>query len=399
MHIRNCAILCGMRQKRVFRVFAFVNLASEAGQRRITGIYRFLGEGREWDFNLVRSFSEFTPRVLRAAVREKYDGYVFTVPNDLDANTLYASLGAPAIFFFDRPNEEVLARIPKSVFIVDDNAAFGRTAARRLAANPLLRAFAFAGAAAPRPWSHERGAAFAAALAERGHAVEMIDRAESISQKALVKRLLALPKPCGVFAAYDDVGRRVVEAARDAGLKVPDDVEVLSVGDDEMVCGYVRPTLTSLAPDFETGGYRAARELQAMMLGAKPRKRVFLVGLRDIVERGSTHNASPGRSMARAALAYIEANALRGITATDVVRHLGVSRSLADVRFREETGTSILQAILDVRLGEVKRLLSETALPIGEVARRAGYPNANYLKNLFRRHFGESMRDWRRRQG
>ena len=162
-----------------------------------------------------------------------------------------------------------------------------------------------------------------------------------------------------------------------------------------MVCDHVRPTLTSLAPDFEEEGYRAARELQAMMYGARPRKRVFLIGLRGVEERGSTRNASPGKSIAHAARAYIEANALRGITAADVVRHLGVSRSLADLRFREETGTSLLRAILDVRLGEVKRLLSETALPIGEVARRAGYPNANYLKNLFRRHVGQSMRDWR----
>ena len=101
-------------------------------------------------------------------------------------------------------------------------------------------------------------------------------------------------------------------------------------------------------------------------------------------------------SLARAALAYIAENALRGITATDVVRHLGVSRSLANLRFREETGSSFLQAILDARLGEVKRLLAETTLPIGDVAQRAGYPNANYLKNLFKRHFGQSMRDWRR---
>lgn len=303
-------------------MFAFVNLASAAGRRHLTGIYRFLGEGRAWDLNLVRSFADYSPRVLRA--------------------------------------------------------------------------FAFAAASTTRAWSEERGAAFAAELAGRGHAAVTIPNAEALPQKELAQRLLALPKPCGVFAAYDDVGRRIVETARDAGLKVPDDMEVLSVGDDEMVCDYVRPTLTSLAPDFETEGYRAARELQAMMFGARPKRRVFLVGLCGIEERGSTRNASVGQSIVRAARAYIAANALRGISAADVVRHLGVSRSLADLRFREETGTSLLQAILDVRLGKVKRLLAETDLPVGEIARRAGYANANYLKNLFRRHVGQSMRDWRR---
>ena len=384
-----------MDRNRRFRVFAFVNLASEAGRRHLTGIYRFLGEGRAWDLNLVRSFADYSPRALRAAVRDGHDGYVFISPKDRDTNRLYAALGAPAVFI-DQPSEEALAHIPQSVFVNDDNAAFGKAAARRLASSAMLRAFAFAGAATTRAWSAERGAAFAAELAGRGHDAAAIPDAESMPQKALVRWLLDLPKPCGVFAAYDDVGRRIVETARDAGLKVPDDVEIISVGDDEMVCDYVRPSLTSLAPDFETEGYRAARELQAMMLGARPKKRVFLVGLRGIEERGSTRNASVGQSIVRAARAYIAANALRGITAADVVRHLGVSRSLADLRFREETGTSLLQAILDVRLGKVRRLLAETDLPIGEVAHRVGYPNANYLKNLFRRHFGQSMRDWRR---
>lgn len=387
-------ILPDVNRKRRFRVFAFVNLASAAGRRHLTGIYRFLGEGRAWDLNLVRSFADYAPRVLRAAVREKYDGYIFISPKDRDTNRLYAHLGAPAVFI-DQPSDDALARIPRSVFVNDDNAAFGKAAARRLASSPLLRAFAFSEAATARAWSAERGAAFADELAAHGLKAETLERAETRPTKELARRLLALPKPCGVFAAYDDVGRRIVETARDAGLKIPEDIEVLSVGDDEMVCDYVRPSLTSLAPDFETEGYRAARELQAMMYGARPKRRVFLVGLRSIEERGSTRNASVGQSIARAARAYIDAHARRGITAADVVRHLGVSRSLADLRFREETGTSLLQAILAVRLGEVKRLLAETDLPIEEVARRAGYPNANYLKNLFKRHVGQSMRDWR----
>ena len=287
--------------------------------------------------------------------------------------------------------------IPDSVFVNDDNDAIGKAAAQRLLSTPTVKSFAFAGVA--RCWSKERGAAFMRELRRCGHEAALIEDIGELSQKRLARRILALPKPCGIFAAYDDVGRRVIEAARDAKARIPDELEVLSVGNDDVVCDHVRPTLTSLMPDFESEGHRAARELQAMMSGARPRRRVFLFGIRDIIERGSTRNASIGRSMARAALAYIESNALRGITAEDVIRHLGTSRSLANLRFREETGMSLLQAILNVRLGEVKRMLSQTDLPIADIARRAGYPDANYLKNLFRRKTGASMRDWRRQNG
>ncbi|MBQ2630598.1 MAG: helix-turn-helix transcriptional regulator, partial [Kiritimatiellae bacterium] len=93
----------------------------------------------------------------------------------------------------------------------------------------------------------------------------------------------------------------------------------------------------------------------------------------------------------------IDRHALEGITAADVVARLHVSRSLADLRFREVTGTSILEAILNRRLAEVKRMLGGTDMRISEIAVRCGYRDANYLKNLFRKRFGLSMREFRAR--
>ena len=95
------------------------------------------------------------------------------------------------------------------------------------------------------------------------------------------------------------------------------------------------------------------------------------------------------------AVAYIRRNALKGIGAADVVRHLGCSRRLADLRFRELQGTSIGEAIICRRLDEVRRLLATTREPIDAIGLSCGYENANYLKNLFKRRFGMTMRDYR----
>ena len=97
------------------------------------------------------------------------------------------------------------------------------------------------------------------------------------------------------------------------------------------------------------------------------------------------------------ALAFIDQHALEGISTSDVVKNLHVSRSLADLRFREVTGSSILEAILVRRLDATKRLLRETDLHISEIALRCGYRDANYLKNLFKKRVGMSMREFRRR--
>ena len=97
-------------------------------------------------------------------------------------------------------------------------------------------------------------------------------------------------------------------------------------------------------------------------------------------------------------MAFIFANATKGISPDDVVRHVHVSRRLLDLRFREVTGTSVQTAIRERRLDAVKKFLIETERPIGEIALLSGYQDANYLKNQFKRAFGVSMRTFRKNQ-
>ena len=114
------------------------------------------------------------------------------------------------------------------------------------------------------------------------------------------------------------------------------------------------------------------------------------------MRRESTAELSTSGKLVQKALAYIRKNALRGISVEDVVAHLKVSRRLADLRFRELQHTSIGQEIARIRLAEVQRLLRSTKEPIDSIAARCGYENPNYLKNLFRKRFSMSMREFRK---
>ena len=114
-----------------------------------------------------------------------------------------------------------------------------------------------------------------------------------------------------------------------------------------------------------------------------------------IVERQSAKPVTPATRLVEQATAFIRRNALKGIGAMDVVNHLGVSRRLADVRFRQFTGQSILAAILKVRLDEVKRRLRDTNTPIAKIAAACGFRGENYAKKLFKSRFGVSMSVWR----
>lgn len=378
----------------VFRVLVCIDLSSEAGRRKLGGIYRFLGGGYAWDMTLIRSRKEFETSFESRIADSAYDGLLMAVPETGETKAVHAELNLPTVFI-DYVDQSLLKGIERSVFIHDDDRDIANLAAQHLLKQGTVKTYAYAGANDPRPWNRLRGDRFAAILARRKIALVRLADADSLATDDLAAWLKSLTPPVGILAAYDDTAGRILDACRTAGLRVPTDVSVLGIGNDDLICPHTTPPLSSVIPDFEEEGYLAARELQALMMRkVRPTRREILCGCKGIAQRGSTVGEKSAALLVQQALAFIDANAFDGITAADVVRHLRVSRRLADLRFREVTGSSILAYITELRLKRVKELLATTSLPIAEIARQCGYEPAN-LKNLFARRFKRSMRAYR----
>lgn len=387
-----------MRHHRTFRVLVTLILSGVAGRKKLSGIYRFLSEGYDWDVDLVRTSEELTAERLKAAARDGIDGFLTAMPETRKFHHLYASLGIPTAFT-DFPNDQTLREFPKCVFVMDDTRDICRCAASSILSSGVFNSYLYVEDASGSRWSRDRCNVFTAEMAKKGVKIVRIPPECTASQEKLTAALLECEKPAAVLAAHDDTAKTVLSVCRRAGLKIPADVSILGIGNDEDICMHTVPMLSSVQPDFEEEGYRAARELQSMMLAkGNPAKRTFYCGGAEVVGRGTTRHPANAAMLAHDAATFIKENALRGISSCDVADHLKVSRRLMALRFREATGTSVLQAILERRMGEVRRLLSSTDLPISTVAVRCGYPNANYLKNLFKRHFGMSMREYRRKR-
>ena len=235
-------------------------------------------------------------------------------------------------------------------------------------------------------WSQSRFKSFKQTLVDAGLWCE-----ELFEPSAATK----LKRPAAVFCANDDRAFDLAKCLSAKRIKVPNGVAVLGVDNDALICENVRPRLSSVQPDFEEEGRLAAATLDVMMQGQKPTRRTLLVGVKKIAQRESTAELSHAGRLVQKAIAYINSHALDGIGVKDVVRHLKCSRRLADLRFRELQGTSILDAITERRLNEVKRLLAVTHENLDTIAAACGYKNPNYLKNLFRKRFGTTMKDFR----
>ena len=200
------------------------------------------------------------------------------------------------------------------------------------------------------------------------------------------------------MAPHDIWATRIVEAAEIADIKIPDSLAVIGVDNDRVYCETSRPMITSITPNHARIGELAAKALKKLMQSPSKAKRPMQImspSNHKIIERQSTKPISPVAQLVNRAESFIRQNATKGISSADVAADLGVSRRLADLRFRQTTGKSILEAILERRFDEMEHLLQFTDIPIGKVIASCGFNTASNAKTLFKKRYGVSMSEFR----
>ncbi len=250
-------------------------------------------------------------------------------------------------------------------------------------------------------WSRLRFHYLQQALNERGS--ECLARNERITRpeaeiKQLGKWLLGLPKPIGVLACYDVRGHEIVEACRDVGLKVPEEVAVMGVHNDDILCELCDPPMSSIIPDTHQAGYQAATLLSRLMkAGRRSIKRIPLKQVKPLgvaVRQSTNVIAVPDQKIARA-LSFIKDNACQGIGVSDVLKVEPMARTQLERKFRKLIGRSPREEIERVRMLRVQELLIHSTLPISAIAEAAGFDYPEYLTVAFKRRFGMTPRAYR----
>lgn len=279
-----------------------------------------------------------------------------------------------------------------------DYAAGAETAARELLA-PDITHYAFVGYRKRTAWSRARGDAFAAAVGLHGHFCTRFEREGSASERANVLRdwLSALPKPCGVFAANDIVAEEVLWLCTQTGIRVPEDLSLIGIDNDEQICENASPALTSACPDFEQSGYLCAELLAARLGNPRLAASERTYGILGVIRRASTCRTVWTDPRVLVALKTIRARACGKIGVNDIAAAMGCSRRLAELRFRETTGRTLRDVIAETRFERATVLLSNPHRAIGAIAQFCGFGTEAALRIAFKKRTGLSMRAWRLR--
>jgi LacI family transcriptional regulator len=280
-----------------------------------------------------------------------------------------------------------------------DSHAVGRMAAEHFL-DKAFPYYAVVSEVIDHNWSRWRREAYVSQLAEAGFAVHIYHPNEEsgnwgIEQKRMRPWLRSLPKPIGLFTTSDARGRQVLDACQAEEINVPEEIAVLGVDNDELMCEVSNPPLSSIAMETVQGGYKAAECLNMVMKGKSRKRKTIFYGPLGVIARHSTEVFHVNHPLVSRSLQFISENATLCISVGHVVAQSGVSRRTLEMKFREVLGRSILEEINRVKLDKVRTALISTSLPIAEIAENFGFDNVAYMKKMLQREFGMTVQGFR----
>jgi len=353
-------------------------------RRALRGVWRYASSRPGW---------QLTPISPQRGVRDlddrlRPDGLIVTL------NTRYLDRELRS---WSRPAVNVSAVISDQRFprVGADNELIGRLAATHFLERGL-RHFAFVGPM-KQQFSVQRRQAFCKALTEAGFVTRCYTSGSQREFDPLGMHwdleddvqhwLRQLPKPVGIFAPNDIWGVQVLLALHRAELRVPEEVAVLGVDNDDLYCEIARPGLSSVILPAEQIGYEAMALLERLVHGEPPPCEPLLLPPVGVSVRRSSEVFAIEDEMVSQAIDFIQQNLEQPLRVDEVARQLGVGRRTLERRFRTWLGTGIAEHIRNAQLQQARRLLAETDLPLHSVAIRAGFEDHRQLTRAFSRAF------------
>ena len=250
-------------------------------------------------------------------------------------------------------------------------------------------------------WSQERQEGYVSVAGTAGYAVNtfIFDPANLLWEQLparLRKWLATIQRPCAVFSATDELNIHLLEAAKASGVKVPDDISIMGVDNDVLICEMTSPTLSSVAHNAVQAGFQAALALSRWMEhGEKPAGNI-VVHTGTIITRSSTNALAIDDENVRNALHYISNTApTEDISVDEVVKATTLSRRVLEKRFQLTVKNSILDEIRKKRIERIKYLLVHSELPVKEIALELNFRNIDNITRYFKENTGLKPLEYR----
>lgn len=382
---------------KVVLFFQAATLRSKAWRDKLAGIYRF-AEKSKWQVQMVQSGA--SAEEIRYML-DIWKPIGCIVDRSLScARNPTKLFGHVPVVLMDQ-NPETSSR--QYSCVNHDSAATATLAAEELLLTGVA-CYSYVPHGLATYWNRQRERALAACIHKNskrfiawGAASFSCSNSTARQDELVAQRLKELPKPCGLLCANDQIAQRVLHVATEIGLALPRDLTIIGIDNDEFICDNTNPTLSSVLPDFQKGGYLAAELLDAVISNPKVKPVTKHYGPLELVRRNSTRRFATEDVLVNRALELIASNAFDPNFHTgSLLQELKCSRSLLEMRFRAVQGRSIRDEIQLLRFDKALSLLRKPNQAIAPIANLCGYASEPFFKRLFKKKTGLTMREWRK---
>ncbi len=385
-----------MNKKEPYHILLRVETSRASGRNFLKGVANYARFKDDWalecePIGIEKSFIKFN--------YSNFDGIITRVWDRKTAQDIIKCC-KNTIFFY--ANEY----FPEYTCIYTDHGHIGRIAADHLLERGIKK-FAFLGYK-NMVWSGERGGAFMKTVSDAGFEASKFeiefnyrkfDYWSKTKNSSLVKWLEKLPKPVGIFASNDELGRHIIESCKAYGMQIPDQVAVIGVDNDECICDLTYPPLSSIRLNTEQSGFDAAKALDKMFHGEELENKTILTPIMDVIERQSSNILCHDDKTITAAIKYIKVNVKNLIQVTDVANEVCLSRRELLRRFKSTTGLTVYDVIRNEKIKAIEKYLTASNLSISEVAYEFKFSGPEKLSRFFTQNKGVSPKKFRTEAG
>ena len=378
-----------------FKVVLLINPSRKYTQGILSGIARYSRVRGMWNFYRPLDYREkYRKTDLLQIIQDlKPDGILMREPPDMDK---IIKMNIPVVTF---PYSQ--ETFPKIANAVVDHIAVGEMAARHFL-DRGFRHFAYIGFE-DWWWSLRRREGFLRKPQQAGYTIKTY---KSLTKKKLewsdelpqiADWIRSLPKPIAVMACNDDRGELVIEACKIANVPVPEEVSVIGVDNDQLVCDLCNPPLSSISLSIEKSGYEAAKLLNQLMSKKLETPHNIRIIPTHVETRRSTDTLAIDDKEVAAAVRFIRNNIKKNLYVSDVVNNVALSRRVLEKRFRTLLNKSVHVEIKQNRIKLIEQMLYDNAMSIMEIAHELNFDDVTHFSRYFRKEKGLSPKQYRKK--
>lgn len=378
------------------RILILIDYSSEFSRRLLRGLIQYSQEHGPWMFYRLPAYYKALygkEGIVEWAKEWKADAIIARW--DHEGTNLLATLNIPILL------QNYKQRSPYFSNLTGDYSGTGELAAKFFIKR-RYRHFAFYGNKGV-VWSRERSEGFRREVENVGgnyyyFESDNINGEEwNTSHIELDKWLLSLPKPVGLFACDDSFALIVSQICTINNIRIPEDVSLLGVDNDELICHLSDPPISSIVTDVEKGGYEAGRLIDRMINGEIKEPFNIIIKPTRIELRKSTEKYDISNDYITQIVNYIEDNFTLDINIEGLTKLVPLSRRNMEVKFKDEMGTSIYQFILSCRIDYFANLLLTTDRTLFDLALESGFNDCKNISRIFKRIKGCTPVEFRKK--